>query len=83
MSEQVGAIIEAGLDDWQIVQQDEQGVGTVDLKGRWVGAPDCEVEIRVAAADTGVSVVDWRAADVHKNGTWTAALSVPAGVLYR
>jgi sialate O-acetylesterase len=83
MSEQVGAIIEAGLDDWQIVQQDEQGVGTVDLKGRWVGAPDCEVEIRVAAADTGVSVVDWRAADVHKNGTWTAALSVPAGGLYR
>ena len=83
MNEQVGAIIEEGLNDWQIIQQDEKGLGIVELKGCWVGAPDSEVEIRVAAADTGASVVDWQVADEHENGVWKAALSVPAGGLYR
>ena len=83
MNEQVGAIIEEGLNDWQIIQQDEKGLGIVELKGCWVGAPDSEVEIRVAAADTGASVVDWQVADEHENGVWKTALSVPAGGLYR
>lgn len=83
MSEQVGAIIDEGLSDWQIVQQNAEGIGTVALKGRWVGSTQCVVEVRVAAAQTGVSIVDWQPTESNGNGTWTTALSVPAGGLYR
>ncbi len=83
MSEQVGAIIEEGLSDWQIVQQDSEGMGAVHLKGRWVGDSACRIEVRVAASQTGVSIVDWHEADTHEDGTWCTTLSVPAGGLYR
>ena len=34
MEEQIGAIIEQGPEDWQIVQQDELGEGRIELQGR-------------------------------------------------
>ncbi|NCO33127.1 MAG: hypothetical protein AUJ92_11120 [Armatimonadetes bacterium CG2_30_59_28] len=35
-SDQVGAIIECGPSDWQIIQQNGEGVGSIELRGRWV-----------------------------------------------
>ena len=35
MEEQIGAIIEQGPEDWQIIQQDERGEGRIELGGRW------------------------------------------------
>ena len=35
MVEQIGAIIERGPEDWQIVQQDEDGNGRIELGGKW------------------------------------------------
>lgn len=88
---QVGARIEAGLVDWQILQQDASGFATVTLDGRWqadeaAANQPCVVEVRVVAGDTGVAVsreLDWRAAATTKDGYWRITLRVPAGGLYR
>lgn len=88
---QVGALIETGLVDWQILQQDATGYATVTLKGHWVADEaaanqSCVVEVRVVAGDTGVAVsreLDWQAAATTKDGYWQLTLQVPAGGLYR
>lgn len=88
---QVGALIEAGLVDWQILQQDANGFATVTLHGRWqadeaAANHPCVVEVRVVAGDTGVAVsreLDWRVAATTKDGDWQMTLRVPAGGLYR
>lgn len=88
---QVGAIIETGLVDWQILQQDATGYATVTLNGHWVADEaaanqPCVVEVRVVAGDTGVAVsreLDWQAATTTKDGYWQLILRVPAGGLYR
>jgi sialate O-acetylesterase len=82
MSEEIGVIVEEGLSDWQIVQQ-EEGMGVVRLKGRWISPLKGKVEVRVAMEDTGVSVVDWAQVDTWEDGFWEAVLRVPAGGLYR
>lgn len=89
-SDQVGAIIEGGPADWQIVQQDGRGVGIVRLHGRWVRdveAPDQGVvNVRVVYEATGGPVaadLDWRPADTRDDGTWAIELEIPAGGLYR
>ncbi len=82
MSDEIGVIVEEGLSDWQIVQQDG-GVGVVRLKGRWIASTKGEVELRVAMEDTGVSVVDWAKADTREDGAWEAVLKLPTGGLYR
>jgi hypothetical protein len=78
------------LNDWQIIQQDRLGYGTLALKGRW--RPDATgesgtVEVRVVAQDTGVAAsrdVDWRPTTTRPDGTWEIILDrVPAGGLYR
>lgn len=82
MSEEIGVLVEEGLSDWQIVQQ-EEGAGNLHLKGRWISQVKGEVELRVAMEDTGVSVVDWAKAETRDDGRWQAVLKVPAGGLYR
>ncbi len=83
---QTGAIIESGLADWQILQQDASGFATLTLRGRWISDQPGVVELRVVAADTGVAVsreTDWQAATTEPDGSWQATLRVPAGGLYR
>jgi sialate O-acetylesterase len=89
-SDQVGAIIEDGPSDWQILQRDESGSAVVSLRGRWVADPADAgagvVHVRVVHEATGgpVSVsLDWRAADTHADHTWDATLRIPTGGLYR
>jgi len=83
---QTGAIIESGLSDWQILQQDATGHATLILRGRWMSDQPGVVEVRVVAADTGVEIsreTDWQAVPTAADGTWQATLRVPAGGLYR
>ena len=47
MEEQIGAIIEQGPEDWQIVQQDERGEGRIELEGRWKFETPGQVEVRL------------------------------------
>lgn len=84
---QVGAIIENGPSDWQIIQQDTRGFGVITTGGRWVSEPKGKVEIRLAFEDTGTSVnhaLDWQPANTTPDGRWSATLTgIPAGGLYR
>lgn len=83
---QIGAIIESGLTDWQILQQDATGFASLELYGAWVSDEPGVVEVRVVVADTGVAVnreTDWQTATTEDNGSWNATLRVPAGGLYR
>jgi hypothetical protein len=89
-SDQIGVIIETGLADWQIIQQDKNGYGRIALSGRWL--PDASgaagvVEARVVDQNTGIAVssqTDWQAGDTKPDGTWQITLDrIPAGGLYR
>lgn len=89
-SDQVGAIIEDGPADWQILQRDDDGLGTVALRGRWVAAPEDAgpgvVNVRVVHEATGAPVsaaLDWQATDTRPDHTWAATLEIPTGGLYR
>ncbi|MYF93626.1 MAG: hypothetical protein F4184_16610, partial [Gemmatimonadetes bacterium] len=86
MAEQIGAIIEQGPEDWQIVQQDERGEGRIGLEGRWRFETPGQVEVRLVWEDTGVAVaasLDWQAVPTAADGTWKGALEhLPAGGLY-
>ena len=93
--DQVGAIIEEGPQDWAIAQQDEDGLGTFELRGRWrLAAAAAEestppwVEVRVVLESTGAPVAEWSAAEgdagsTAEEGTWSATVHAPAGGLYR
>ncbi len=84
---QVGAIIEQGAEDWQLIQQDDDGLGAVALAGRWVSESPGRVEVRLVLEDSGVAIsrsLDWHAAETAGDGTWSARIEgVPAGGLYR
>lgn len=89
--QQIGATIDAGLADWQILQQDASGFAALTLHGQWradeatVGQAYV-VEVRVVAGDSGVAVnrsLDWQAAATEADGRWQITLHVPAGGLYR
>ncbi|MDE0966111.1 MAG: hypothetical protein OSB73_23545 [Candidatus Latescibacteria bacterium] len=86
MVEQIGAMIEEGPEDWQIVQQ-MNGVGRMELGGRWKFDSEGKVEVRLVWEDTGVAVtsgLDWQVANTKDDGTWGAVLeNIPAGGLYR
>ena len=86
MVEQIGAIIEEGPEDWQIVQQ-EDGVGRMELKGRWEFESAGKVEVRLVWEDTGVAVssgLDWQDVGTKDDGTWETVLdNIPVGGLYR
>jgi sialate O-acetylesterase len=84
--DQTGAVIESGLADWQILQQDATGFATLTLRGRWESDQSGIVEVRVVAVDTGFAVsraTDWQAATTETDGTWHTTMHVPAGGLYR
>jgi hypothetical protein len=84
-SESIGAIIENGPEDWQIIQQNN-GSAELDLSGRYVNAMEGEVEVRLVSQDTGVPVareLDWHSATTNQDNTWKAALNIPSGGLYR
>jgi len=86
MGDQVGAIIECGPSDWQILQQDTNGAAAMQLSGRWVSGEPGKVQVRVAMQDSNVSVsrsLDWQNAQTNSDGTWSLALRIPAGGLYR
>ncbi len=86
VGEQIGAIIETGPSDWQIVQQNAEGWGEFALGGRWVAGTAGRVEVRLVFEDTSVPVsraLDWQAAETLPDGRWTARLRAPAGGLYR
>jgi hypothetical protein len=86
-TQQVGASIECGPSDWQIVQQDEQGFGSIELSGRWVGEAPGRVQIRMVREDSSLpvtSALDWSDTKTVADGTWKAVLrKIPAGGLYR
>lgn len=87
MADVVGSVIDRGVSDWQIFQQDKDGTADIALSGRWGGAPSGTVELRLVREDTAVPVaahLDWQAADTRPDGAWSAVLKkVPAGGLYR
>lgn len=84
---QVGVIIEAGPQEWQIVQRDDRGVGCISLAGRWVFETPGQVEVRLAEEDTGAPVcpaLDWHPVETRADGTWSTELTgIPSGGLYR
>ena len=91
-SDVIGATIDGGLADWQIVQRDDRGVGSVALQGRWgsadpvAGEAPGVVQVRVVHETTGTPVsssLDWTVASTSADGTWRASLEIPAGGLYR
>lgn len=83
-----GVIIDSGAMDWQIFQQDKDGFGKIELKGRWIfDEKDCNVEMRLVNQDTGSIVsknTDWRQAEARSDGIWYGTITrIPAGGLYR
>ena len=87
VSDQTGAIIESGPSDWQIVQQDGNGSGSLEVAGRWVGEAPGKVQLRLVMENTSLPAtpsLDWQDAKTNVDGTWRAALKkIPAGGLYR
>ena len=86
-TDQVGAIIESGPSDWQIVQRDANGHGVMPVAGKWVGDAPGNVQVRLVREDSGQAVtagLDWHDAKTNADGTWALKLQrIPAGGLYR
>lgn len=87
---QIGAVIDSGLTDWQIVQQNARGYGSISLSGRWFADATLPgigvVHVRVLQETTGAALsraLDWTPTKTSDDGTWEAHLEVPAGGLYR
>jgi len=85
-----GVLIEAGPQNWQILQQDRHGRGAVQLRGRWL-TPNkfrrAQVIVRVVEELTMQPVtraLEWMPATTMRDGTWRVLLrDIPAGGLYR
>ena len=75
--DEIGVLIESGLSDWQILQQDESGHAALQLRGRWVypeAFKKAVVYVRLVREASGEALsleCDWRRALTRKNGTWT------------
>ncbi|MCY2924689.1 MAG: hypothetical protein NT031_04500, partial [Planctomycetota bacterium] len=84
-----GAMIDSGVSDWQVFQQDASGTADISVAGRWegAGAPKAVVELRLVREDNAMPVathLNWQRATSNADGTWSATLkNVPAGGLYR
>jgi hypothetical protein len=90
--DQYGVILESGANDWQIFQQDSDGMATLLLAGHTVLKPDQKpgkmvVQVRLVREDGYEAVtagLNWQAAVTLPDGTWSATLrNVPRGGLYR
>ncbi|MBP1988444.1 sialate O-acetylesterase [Paenibacillus eucommiae] len=85
---QIGAIIEQGPKDWQIIQQVD-GKASITLAGIWVltepeNPADPTVYARIVREETGETVIPWKASSSPEAGKWEVTIEeVPAGGLYR
>lgn len=86
ISPQIGAIIEKGPMDWQILQQ-KSGKADLELSGRWAAeepVSDPGVYVRAVREDTGEVVAPWQRAGDLEERKWSATIrDIPAGGLYR
>jgi sialate O-acetylesterase len=86
-NDQVGAMLDEGPSDWQIIQQGYAGSGRLELKGHWVSETPGVVQVRLAHEDTSAPVnerLDWHTARANDDHTWSDTLEeIPAGGLYR
>ena len=86
-NDQVGAILDAGPSDWQIIQQSYAGSGRLELKGRWISEIPGVVQVRLVHEETSVALnsqLDWHTARTNADHTWSMTLDdIPAGGLYR
>jgi hypothetical protein len=85
-----GVILTSGLSSWQILQQDDSGTATLNLKGTWSApAPHGKARVMVRILDERELLpvardLDWRAARTDPKGSWQIKISgVPRGGLYR
>lgn len=85
-SMKLGAIIEKGLVDWQIIQQVD-GKAKISLEGSWYSTEQLrepKVWVRIVREDTGELVLPWQVSENLPQGKWQIILKdVPAGGLYR
>lgn len=90
-----GVFIEKGLSDWQIVQHHDKKAN-VTLSGSWnvpkaaikQGVENAQPMIRVLSEEDNSQIIPWSYTECEKNedlvtGSWSAALTLPAGGLYR
>ncbi len=84
-----GVFITQGPTDWQIIQQDARGFGSITVSGRWAVPGDrqeAKVFVRLVRTDDAgpvTAALDWFPATTG-DGTWSAGLTgIPAGGLYR
>ena len=77
--------IELGPQPFQIVQQDERGLGVIRIAGQFRReTPGDRVEARIVSEADQSSVCPWQPADIASDGTWEAVFpSIRAGGLYR
>jgi hypothetical protein len=87
---ETGVVIEKGVQDWQILQRDDQGAAALDLAGRWsTPSPHRHAQVIVRLVDEarGQAVTlahEWQKAVTHRDGTWSLRLAgIPSGGLYR
>jgi sialate O-acetylesterase len=81
----LGVRIDAGLQPFQILQQDERGLGSFAVSGRW-GHPEQRgtVQLRLVAEADGTTVCAWQTARRQEATEWGHPFdAVPAGGLYR
>ena len=83
---QTGVIIDSGLIDWQIIQQ-ENGYGKICLKGHYLTSQDkfnVHVWVRVLREDNSEPLVFWKCAENDGDNSWGIVIpSIPVGGLYR
>ncbi len=87
---ETGVIIERGVQDWQIFQQDAAGVAKLSLAGRWLGPAKyrtAQVLVRLVDERRGDELSldhSWTKAETSSDGSWSLTLrKVPRGGLYR
>lgn len=82
----LGAYIESGLQDWQVIQQ-KNGVGAAELYGKYYkeqNREECEIWSRLASEITGESIIPWKKARILDNEKWMIILEgIPAGGPFR
>lgn len=82
----IGALIENGPMDWQIIQQ-ISGKADISLAGSWISEEEpsrLKVFVRMVREDTGATVMPWQTCEEPEERKWEITIrNVPAGGLYR
>ncbi|HEY5585888.1 MAG TPA: sialate O-acetylesterase [Ruminiclostridium sp.] len=82
----IGALIENGPMDWQIIQQ-VNGKTDIYLAGSWASEEESsqlKVFVRIVREDTGAVVIPWQTCEELEERKWkTTIRDVPSGGLYR